>query len=410
MKINKLLSVFAVSALALANLSAFEAKAKVTMEGTFVKETKNKDEDANYEVFALDALDDRSKNGVEIDVDAGAAGAHFEVFYQLGYNGGTVSSKKAEEGWEVSARNTHLWFKPIDQVKIRLGYVGIKDFFVERIDDEKVGNPFSIYYRQYYHNAGKTNYYYMPYYITNADVDEMGFGMAVTPIENLTVSGAIAPGIDNAGFTFKGGKNAFASWGVTAAYSLDALKFQAAYRDNGKENWKVIRLGAGYESDNIYAFIQPVFGIDYIATKDKYEMNGTCIDLYGEYTLDALKFTGHLPITFRTTGKDNDPKYLEFLAKVEYNTGAHGLLDDVTPYFLARNMDYTVIALDDKASDYLALTFQAGTSFKVSSAKIDIGFRIDVHSEKSYATYPVATDNTSERVTWLIPFKAKIEF
>ena len=40
MKLNKLLSVFAVSSLAMVSLSAFDAKAKVTMEGSLFRETK----------------------------------------------------------------------------------------------------------------------------------------------------------------------------------------------------------------------------------------------------------------------------------------------------------------------------------------------------------------------------------
>lgn len=393
MKLNKLLSVFAVSSLAMASLSAFDAKAKVTMEGSLFRETKESGEDAKYELFALDAVEDHSKNGVEIDVDAGPAGAHFELFYEL--KGGS----KAEDGWTANARNTYIWFKPVDQVQLRLGYVGHKDFFVERIDDEKVGNPFSYEYRKYYLDKASRNEYYIPYYITNADVDEFGFGMDVFPIENLRLTGAIAPGVGNAGITKDDGTS-YAPWGLTASYAMDALKFQAAYRDNGKENWKVIRLGAGYESENVYAFVQPVFGIDYITTKSKYEMNGFCLDLYGEYKMDALKFTGHLPVTFRTTGKKDDPKYMEFLGKVEYNTGMHGLLDDVTPYFLLRNMDHTVLTLNDKAGDNFALTMQGGVAFKVADAKIDVGVRIDIHNKL----------DTSARTTWSIPFKAKIEF
>ena len=393
MKINKLLSVFAVSTVALASLSAFDAKAKVTMEGSLFRESKESGEDAKYEVFALDAVEDHSKNKVEIDVDAGPAGAHFELFYEL--KGGS----KAEDGWNASARNTYIWFKPVDQAQLRLGYVGIKDFFVERIDEEKVGNPFSYEYRKYYIPKANRDSYYIPYYITNADVDEFGFGLGITPIENLTLTGAIAPGVGKAGITSDDGTE-YSPWGLTACYAMDTLKFQAAFRDNGKKNWKVIRMGAGYESDDIYAFVQPVFGIDYISTKNKYEMNGFCLDLYGEYKMDALKFTGHLPVTFRTTGKKDDPKYLEFLAKVEYNTGMHGLLDDVTPYFLVRNMDYTVVTLNDKASDNFAATLQGGTAFKVADAKIDVGLRIDIHNKL----------DTSERVTWSVPFTAKIEF
>ena len=388
MKRNKLISVLAVSVLALANSAAYEAKAKVTMEGSLVKETQEKDKDAKYEVLALDAVEDRSKNKVEIDVDSGIAGAHFELYYEL------TGGAKAEDGWKASARNTHIWFKPVDQVKVRVGYVGQDDFFVERIDEEKVGNPFSVKARFAETPA-------VPLYITNADVDEMGFSLAYSPFEELTLSAAIAPGVGNSGITKDGSEEmTYTPWGLTARYTMDSLRFEASYRDNGKDNWKVIRAGAGYESETVYAFIQPIFGLDYIENKDKYETNGICLDLYGEYKMDALKFTAHLPVTLRLTGNDDDPKYLEFLAKAEYNTGAHGLLDDVTPYFLVKSMDETVVTLDDNMSDNLALTLQGGTAFKVGDAEIDLGVEVDVHSKNS----------DSERLTWAIPFTAKIEF
>ncbi|WP_294429022.1 hypothetical protein [uncultured Treponema sp.] len=386
MKRNKIISALVVSVLALANSAAYEAKAKVTMEGSIVRETQEKEKDAKYEVFALDAIEDRSKNKVEIDVDSGIAGAHFELYYEL------KGTTKAEDGWAVNARNTHIWFKPVDQAKIRVGYVGQDDFFVERIDEEKVGNPFSQLFRE------KNR---VPYYITNADVDEMGFSLAVDPIENLTVSAAIAPGIDNAGITKDGSEDmVYTSWGTTARYTMDAFKFEASFRDNGKDSWKVFRAGAGYETDSIYAFVQPIVGFEYNKSKDQYESNGVAIDPYVEYKIDALKLTAHLPVTFRLTGRNEDPNYLEFLAKAEYNTGSKGLLDDVTPYFLIKSMDETVVTLNDEAGDNFALTTEVGTAFKVGDAKLDLGVELDIHSKNGY----------SERVTWAIPFSAKIEF
>lgn len=385
MNIKKLINVCAVTALAFTSAAAYEATAKVSMEGSIVKESKAKNADASYEVFALDAIKDHSKNGLEIDVDAGLAGAHFELFFEL--EGGS----KAEDGWNASAQNTYIWFKPVDMLNVRLGYVGNDSFFVERVDEEKVANPFAISAR------GSA----VPYYITNADVDEMGFSLAVSPIENLTLSAAIAPGIGSSGITKKGSEDTlYAPWGVTAGYNLDSFRFEASYRDNGKDSWKVIRLGAGYESENLYAFIQPVFGIDYITSKDKYEMNGTGIDLYAEYTIEAFKLTAHLPVTIRTTGKDSDPNYLEFLLKGEYSLESYGLLDEVTPYLFVKNMDSTVVTLDDSLSDSLALTAQAGSTFKIGNVNLDAGFCLDIHSK----------NDTSERITWSIPFAASVEF
>ncbi|MCR5217701.1 porin [Treponema sp.] len=385
MKIKQIVSGAAISLLALSFATAYEATAKVTMEGSIVKESKTKGSDASYDIFALDAVEDHSKNGLEIDVDGGLAGAHFELFFEL------EGSSKAEDGWNASARNTYIWFKPLDELNVRLGYVGRNDFFIERVDEEKVGNPFALSSR------GSA----VPSYITNADTDEMGFSLAYSPLEELTISAAIAPGIGSSGITKQGSNDIeYAAWGLTASYDFSPFRFEASYRDNGKDSWKVIRFGAGYESENLYAFIQPVFGIDYIASKDKYEMNGSCIDLYCEYTIDALKLTAHLPVTIRTTGKDSDPNYLEFLVKGAYNLGSYGLADEVCPYLLVKNMDENAVTLDDNLSDSLALTLQGGTSLKIGEVNLDTGVCVDIHSK----------DDTSERVTWSVPFSASIEF
>lgn len=387
MKAKKILSACVVFAAIAMNAAALEITGKVSMEGNIVKETQTKDGNPKVDTFNLDPIDDKSKNGIEVDFDGGLAGAHFELFYLIQ---GTAA---AENGWSVSARKTHLWFKPVDALKIRIGYVGDDTFFCERVNNERVGNPFRNDMR------GSNLSITVPKYITNADVDEMGFSVAVTPVENLMISAAVAPGVGNAGISKNGTDSTdYTQWGLGTKYSFNnGLMLQAAYRDNGKDSWKVIRFGAGYENKTVYTFLQPVLGLEYIPSKDAYEMNGFCLDMYGEYNLSAWKFIAHLPVTIRTTGKSSDPSYMEGLVQVKYNIGYLGLLENFTPYVKVETAE---AMLFDDAADSLGLKIQPGTEFAVGKCNVDLGARVTVHTEKE----------DSAKATWAIPFSCSMKF
>lgn len=383
MKLKKLFTILTVSSLIFANLSAYESSAEITLEGNIFEQAKEKGSKSTFKAFALDSMED--DNGISIDVNSGICGAHFELFYSM------TGDAKAEDGWAVSAGNTHLWFKPIDQLRVKIGYVGTDYFLVERVDEERVANPFALDLR------GATDG--VPEYITNADVDEMGFSLAYSPFENLILSAAIAPGVTKAGIAISEDPTVVSSWGATAEYYWENLIFQASYRDNGTDSWKVARLGVGYEDDAVYAFAQPILGIEYNEETLAYEMNGFALDLYGEVTLiDALTITAHLPLTFRLSGADTDPSYMEFLAMAEYNLGNFGLVENLSPYLLACSNEALSFASD--SADTFAMSIQPGVSFNVGACNLDFGFSFDIHGKAE----------TSEVLTVSMPFGISMAF
>ncbi len=368
---------------------AFESSAKITLEGNIVEQTQKKNEKPVFNFLNLNPISSKSKNSISLDVDAGIAGAHFELFYLL------TGASKAEDGWAVKAGGTHIWFTPVDMLKIRLGYVGDDSYFVETVDGERVVNPFNIDDR----GTSKNH----PAYITNADVDEMGLSITVSPFDFLSFSAAVAPGIGKAFITASDDENngKYTQWGVGAKYNLNEnIAFQLSYRDNGKDNWKVIRAGAGFENDSITAFIQPVFGIDYITAETKHKLTGIGIDLFGQYRLDAWTFTAHLPVTIRTTGDAADPSYMEALLQVKYNLGYLGLFDDFTPYLTVRTQNNTPFTLDADFANSLGMNIQPGVSMKIGGCSIDTGFCAQINNGYS----------TLANFTWSVPFSVSLAF
>lgn len=358
---------------------------------------------------------DNPGDGLIFSVDNGNAGAQFALWY--------VTAKEAggENQWQAYFRRSFVWFKPWDCLKIRLGYVGNDTFFKERIDEWKVGNPFSLKGR---------NWDPIPQYINCNDVEGWGFGVEYRPLDNLIFNAGITPGKkgsvasnkpeDAAGFVTKSGDTDtfIAPWGAGVKYYWKNFEFQASYRDAGQNSagegtWRVLRFGAGISNEYTYTFIQPVFGFEYVKgspasslddikklkrlsdKNDRWEFNGMCLDIYSELMFDAWKIMLHAPVTFRWTDPSqtrdvtDDVCYMESNLRVQYNLGSHGNVDDLSPYIqLGSNQDdsrwgdaYTrVWMLDKHFADSFNMFYEAGIKCKISNVEISVGAKFDQFS------------------------------
>ena len=408
----------AVTALGFAALkaaAAYDATATVHVGGSLMQAQKDKASgDTAYSWLSNAPKQQKDDDGIEIDFDAGLCGAHLALWY-------TSALSSVEDGWAAYFRRTYVWFKPVDSVTIRAGYVGTDSFFKEEIDSWKVGSPFALLERDWVKH---------PAYINCSDVDGWGFGVEFQPLEQLVCNAGIAPGGKDyaaasdsaASVTYTTGdeKPWVAPWGAGVKYYWRDFEFQASYRDggrttDGKNNptWSVARFGAGYTGESIYAFVQPILGFDYNGSKDKTELNGLCIDLYGEYSLDAWKFFLHAPVTLRFGDADADVHYLEWVAKAQYNFGSFGNLDDVTPYLkCGSNWDdgawgkaYTRAWLLDSDSFKRSLNVSGalGVGFTVGACEVDVSVQYDRFSQYHKANYGKDW-NVS------VPFSMKVSF
>ena len=382
---------------------AVDIKANIKMGGDLMRVEKDKASgDKEWSYLSNKPMNQKDDDGLILEVDNGNAGAHLAMWYV------TATKTTGEDDWAAHFRRTYVWFKPIDMLKLQVGYVGCDEHFKEKIDEWKVGNPFAVTERDWVKH---------PAYINNCDVEGWGFGTEIRPIENLILNAGITPGkkgsVDSSSEKAtasiynnekdNNSKSQIAPWGIGARYYWNKFEFQASYRNGGQDanrngTWSVARCGVGYSDEMTYSFIQPIFGLDYNTKDEKWECKGMCLDLYSEINWNAFKFYLHAPVTFRF-GKDKadtDVNYMEFNFKAEYNTGSHGNLDDVKPYVqLASNQDDAawgntvtrVWLLDKHFSDSFNLTYKAGVDFMVSGLEVDVGAKIDQLSDYHKAEY-----------------------
>ncbi|MBQ8678863.1 MAG: hypothetical protein IJ530_03775 [Treponema sp.] len=407
MAIRKMMKAFFITGLAmgLGNVSVFAAdiKANVKLGGDIMHVEKDKQSgDKEWSYLSNEPRNQKDDDGLIIEVDNGNAGAHIAMWYKTA----TKETSDGEDDWAAHFRRTYVWFKPIDMVKIQVGYVGCDAHFKEKIDEWKVGNPFAVTERDWAKH---------PAYINNCDADGWGFGTEIRPTEQLIINAGITPGIkgsvktekkeDTSAMYNKDGSNEkktkIAPWGLGARYYWNKFEFQASFRDGGQDDkrngtWRVARFGIGYNDDWTYSFIQPIFGFDYNATKEKWEMNGVCLDAYSEINVDAFKFYLHAPVTIRNGDAKTDVNYMEFNFKAEYNTGSHANIDDLKPYIqLSSNQDDAawgntvtrVWLLDKHFKDSFNMSYKVGMNFMISGAEIDVGVKYDQLSKYHKVAY-----------------------
>lgn len=401
--LKKCFAVFGAAVLCGAGASAVDIKANIMMRGDVARIEKDKatgDKSYSYLMNNPVTQKDNPGDALLLDFDSGIAGAHIAMWYNTATNNGADTNE--EDDWTAHFRRTYAWFKPVDTLTVRLGYIGNDTFFKERIDEWKVGSPFAISERDWSKH---------PCYINCNDGEGWGMGFEYRPVDQLIFNAGITPGKKGAVADSKGENSAaiykkdgddkyqVAPWGAGVKYYWNNFEFQASYRNGGMDGardgtWAVGRFGAGYSDENTYSFIQPILGFDYNKKDEKWEMNGICFDLYSEYAYDAWIFTAHLPVTLRYGDDPADFNYLEANFKVEYNTGSHGNMDDVTPYFqIGSNQDDAIFDAYKRAwildSDYFEdsfnLSYKAGVSFKISKTEIDVGLKYDMLSDYAKA-------------------------
>lgn len=383
---------------------AIDVKARIVLSGNLVEESQKSGSDPKYEFFKLNEKAQKDDDGIVIEVNGGNYGGRMGLWY-------SVDSGTADSGSSVSFRRSNIWIKPVEQMKITTGYVGCDQLFKEKIDDWKVGSPFKFDERDWSNHPG---------YVNNADVDEMGFCLELIPVNGLIVTGAVARRWGNPGtygkpfweYETENNSSTFEAWGLTARYYYNGFCFQAAYRDNGQESWKIARAGVGYEKDSLFAFIQPCFGIDWNTTKEEYELSGICFDVFGQYSVNSWTFSLHVPVTVRLTdlGEKADPSYMEYVAVVKYNTGSHGNLDSLSPYLKIGSITHdgdnsmAFYRFNEDFTDSLNLDIAPGVTFNCGSCEVDVAFEGIIRSKLDKDA------NNDADFTWKVPFTAKMKF
>ncbi len=353
----------AVAALA-TSLFAADFAARVVMEGNIADGNK----DGAFNLLTLNKKDQKDADALVVSTATENAGASFNFWYNYAGNDA-----------DVKIRNTVVWFKPVDKVKVLVGGVS-EGTYKEMINWWK--DPIGTSVAQSRSWDGK--------YAGYASVEGNGFAVEMNPVDGLDVVLGFAPG---AGVAFADKDFNYKNWGASVKYNLAGvadlpMTIAASIRDDGKDARKVIAVGADYGNnwaDGFYGFLNARMLLE-----GKDGLKGIALDNYFKYATGALKVMARVPVIIRTSGKDDDPSYMEYQVRLEY------ALDACKVYAAISSDEDNAgeIAFNNVADD-LVVIVHPGVQFNVGACALDLGVKVN------YA---------KDVLNWSVPFSASLAF
>ena len=354
---KKIVGIIGTAAVLASSIFAVDFAARVYMNADVAAGDKD-----HVEFFNLKNSDQKDDDALVLSANTDKAGAKFQVWYN--YTGSGAE--------ELKVRGANLWFKPLDMLKITVGDIDV-GIYGEKLHYWK--DPVGAHYTDGW-----------GYQYSNADVATgAGFACELTPIDGLWIGLAGAAGTDSStiALTWADGvpddnKFWYGAWGVGAKYDLNGLagiplSVGVSWRDSGKDDWKLLGIGADYGvlyGDGLYAMLNGRLRFN---EGDNGKLAGITIDNFVKFATGAFKAEVRAPVTIRL--EDNDPSWLVWSARVSY------ALDGFTPYLLlANDLDNTNAAwlLSDAFGDTFNMQIKPGVTFNVGTCSIDAAVRLDI--------------------------------
>ena len=416
-----------------ASLFAVDFSATVKVKGDIAYgDVKENSSSVNF--LAFENTTQQDADLLEVHFSGDRAGADFKFWttlkgdsLKLGDASGNLNFTTGDTDpiIPVSMRAMKVWFKPIDQLNISLGHVGLY-LYTERVNWWKVPMAGSV--SQFSSWEGRWS--------SAAGLKEnVGLTVEVTPIDGLYIGAGVAPGVNAGTFQFESTKNgntttttdSYLAWGAVAKYTFSdlGLSIGAAYRDDGKDNLKLLTVGADFGVDSFYGFLQGKLNFDdhsdgnYSFAADKYGMTlrGVTIDNYFEYNFGFMKLQATLPVTIRglvaydtDAEKKADPSYMTARIKATIPLNA------ISAYAIIgsdEGHDLDTIGqsaggsgmwtFNDTFGDTFNMYIKPGVSFNVGVCALDIGV------ELSFANMKAGND-VKTNFAWAVPFSATVAF
>ena len=333
-------------------------------------------------IFGMGKTHQKDADLLEFAFAGDKSGANFRIWADLG------------DDEALKVRYASFWFKPIDMLKITIGR-SAPGLYGERIDWWKVGT--GVKYTDFNGWGGPGRY------SSAAIGDGYGICLELAPIDGLTVTAQLIPGVGNAFMNINEGVS-YAAWGAMAKYQiLDNISAGAAFRDNGKDSWKQVRVGVefGNWGTPYYGFVMPVMLLNCKASDSG--LDGICIDNYFSYNFGFMNLQARFPVTIRLTGDAGDPSWMA------YNIKASFPLNGWTPYVQIQSLD-----MDDDGTYH-----NCGTMHKALTFDDNFAFNVSVRAGAAFNVGTVGLDvaacvniDTAEgaKLGWYIPFQAAISF
>ena len=339
--------------------------------------------DGDTYLFGMGKTHQKDADLLEFAFAGDKSGANFRIWADLG------------DDEALKVRYASFWFKPIDMLKITIGR-SAPGLYGERIDWWKVGT--GVKYTDFNGWGGPGRY------SSAAIGDGYGICLELAPIDGLTVTAQLIPGVGNAFLTANKDGATYTKWGAMAKYQiLDNISAGAAFRDNGKDSWKQVRVGVefGNWGTPYYGFVMPVMLLNCKASDSG--LDGICIDNYFSYNFGFMNLQARFPVTIRLTGDAGDPSWMA------YNIKASFPLNGWTPYVQIQSLD-----MDDDGTYH-----NCGTMHKALTFDDNFAFNVSVRAGAAFNVGTVGLDvaacvniDTAEgaKLGWYIPFQAAISF
>ena len=386
---KKIISGIAALALA-ASVFAVDFAANVQIKGD-VAGFKFEDDKTTVNLFSFYETNQKDADFLTVSFTGDRAGASFWLWATTRSESETTTDLLA-----LKLRKTKIWFQPIQQIKVTVGYLEAQ-LYTERVNWWKVpcGSSYTAF-------KG-----WSPRWASGAVVHE-GYGVLteITPIDGLWLALAVSSGAGGNWLSKNGDADIVtAQWGAGAKYQItDLISAGAAFRDSGSGSWKLLTVGAdfGNYSTAYYGFLQ---GKLLFEKGSDWKLGGVTIDNYISYNLGFMKVEGTLPVTLRL---GDDPSYMTARVKATIPLDAlqlyfvvgtdEGLnLDDVKGSQHVKSAANLAWMLDSTFADNFNIYANVGLNFNVGSANLDCGVEF-------------AYDRATESTAVTVPFVAKIAF
>ncbi len=389
-----------------ASLFAVDFSATVQVKGdiAYGQATENS---SSFNLLGIENTNQKDSDLLEVHFSGDKAGADFKFWTTVKENTLTVRSLK-------------VWFKPMDMMTVSVGNVGLY-LYTERLNWWKVPmagsvSQFGSWEEKWSSAAGLK--------------EDLGLTLEVTPIDGLYLGAGVAPGAGSSLLAVSSSKNgdtttttdSYLAWGAVAKYTFSdlGLSIGAAYRDDGKDNVKLLTIGADFSKDSFYGFLQGKLNFDdhsdgnYSFAADKYGMTlrGVTIDNYLSYNFGFMNLQATLPVTIRglvaydtDAEKKADPSYMTARIKASFP------IDAITAYVVvgsdegfnngpAGSAGKCVWTFDDTFGDNFNIYVNPGVSFNVGACALDIGAEF---------AFQNAADGKGT-FYWAVPFTTKVSF
>ena len=423
---KKLVTAACMAVCAASLASAVEVKASTVMNAKVMGQDANERKD--FYLFQLDDRNQKDEDSLLFEINGERAGAYFRGWYK--YRGDNIEyqdwnkSFAHKEGTDspedniFRMRNTRLWFKPVNMLKITIGDVA-STTYCERIRWWKAQTGAKGYKGDSFSNNATVN-------------GRPGVLFTLTPIDGLEANVAFEAGSkDNSydGSWWHGKRNDdgtynYKAYGASVKYQItDTVSAAVAWRDEGRGAQKILALGADFGNwgTPYYGFLNARLNfnkgysaIDDAGTFDVYgedvKLRGIVLDNYFKYKMDQLTIEVAFPVTIRlnnwedgdksmvnkygtATKMADDPSYMTFDSRISYEQ------DWGTPYLeICDNDSWAPIVFNSDMGDLFGIVIQPGCKFNIENCSINVGFKNEITKGKDHY------------YGWSIPVEMRVNF